>query len=52
LTSDGEYEKIDKRGKLAMSCQEEFCKEAVEAAAVTIEATNGRVFVPEEHVER
>ena len=52
LTSDGEYEKIDKRGKPAISCQEEFCKEAIEAASVTPEAINGRVFVPEEHVER
>ncbi|HKM20886.1 MAG TPA: RNA degradosome polyphosphate kinase [Lachnospiraceae bacterium] len=51
LTDKGTYERIDKRGKVLLSCQEEFCKEAIAAGKTVKEVLNDRVFVPEEHVE-
>ncbi len=51
LTDKGTYERIDKRGKILLSCQEEFCREAIAAGKPEKETANDRVFVPEEHVE-
>ena len=52
LQPDGSYEKVDRRGKEAVTAQEVFCQEAIEAAR---EQENGardsRVFIPEVHVE-
>lgn len=47
LKPDGTYEKIDKRGKVLMNSQEQFCVEAVELAAEEAESTlKSRIFVP------
>ena len=51
LTSDGTYERIDKRGKEAVCAQEQFCAEAIQAVKSMKENTNMRIFVPEEHIE-
>ena len=52
LQPDGSYEKVDRRGREAVTAQEVFCQEAIEAAR---EQENGardsRVFIPEVHVE-
>ena len=50
MQPDGSYEKIDKRGKLLISCQDTFCKEAVEEAKQKKEMGNERVFIPEEPI--
>ena len=55
LQPDGTYEKIDKRGKVLVAAQEQFCQEAI---AMAREASSGpdvhntRVFVPAEPPER
>lgn len=53
LQPDGTYEKIDKRGKVLVCAQEQFCKEAVEMAEEKTrekdqDVHNTRVFVPAE----
>ncbi len=53
LQPDGTYEKIDKRGKVLVTAQEQFCQEAVRAAKEAAAANghdvhNTRVFVPAE----
>lgn len=50
MQPDGSYEKIDKRGKLLISCQDTFCEEAVEEATQKKETGNERVFIPEEPI--
>ena len=32
MKPDGSYEKVDKRGKVLVNSQEQFCKEAIEMA--------------------
>lgn len=51
LQADGNYEKIDKRGKVLFNSQEEFCREAEEMVSAKEEDVNQRVFIPEMHVE-
>ncbi|MDD3339631.1 MAG: RNA degradosome polyphosphate kinase [Lachnospiraceae bacterium] len=51
LQTDGSYEKIDKRGKVLVNCQELFCEEADEAVKQIVEPENKRVFIPAEAPE-
>jgi len=49
LQADGEYTKVDKRGKEVLSSQSLFCEEAKTAVREEKEAVNKRVFIPEIH---
>ena len=60
MQKDGTYAKIDKRGKMIMNSQEEFCAEATKEANDEIEmlqtqngfeSNTSRRFVPETHIE-
>lgn len=51
LQPDGNYEKIDKRGKVLLSSQIQFCKEALEAAPKADNIYRERVFIPAEPAE-
>jgi len=51
LQPDGSYEKVDRRGKETFNSQEAFCMEAIEAVKAQEEPHDGRVFIPEKHVE-
>lgn len=51
LKSDGIYEKIDKRGKVLVNSQEQFCKEAAAAVPKQDHVYHDRVFVPAEPAE-
>ena len=53
LGADGNYEKIDRRGKQMLNSQELFCKEAMDKAKKATEgpATVSRTFTPEKHHE-
>ena len=51
LHADGNYEKVDRRGKAALSSQDVFCKEAMEAVPKPSHGYQGRVFIPAEPVE-
>ena len=51
LTSEGTYEKVDRRGKESFNSQEAFCKEAMELAKESKADGNNRVFIPETHHE-
>ena len=42
---------MDRRGKEAITAQEVFCQEAVEAAWDKEESSNSRVFIPEMHIQ-
>lgn len=46
LKENGEYEKIDKRGKVLVNSQEQFCKEAMNAVPKQEHIYRERVFVP------
>ena len=51
LQPDGSYAKVDKRGKSPVCAQEQFCEEAMAAAAAKRgeeEPENHRVFIPVE----
>ena len=51
LQPDGTYEKIDKRGKVLVTAQEQFCQEAIDMAKGQVsgqDVHNTRVFVPAE----
>lgn len=50
LNNDGEYEKIDKRGKVLINSQEQFCKEAKTKKNKEQGIYQERVFVPAEPV--
>lgn len=50
LKSDGNYEKIDKRGKTKVNSQIQFCKEAVNLVPKPKQAYQERIFVPAEPV--
>ncbi|MDD3367284.1 MAG: RNA degradosome polyphosphate kinase [Lachnospiraceae bacterium] len=49
LQKDGNYEKIDLRGKEKYNSQKAFCEEAISASRVTEKSMPDRVFVPETH---
>lgn len=51
LKSDGNYEKIDRRGKILVNSQEKFCEEAVAAVPKQDHVYRDRVFVPAEPAE-
>ena len=51
LHADGNYEKVDRRGKIALSSQDVFCREAMEAVPKPSHGYQGRVFIPAEPVE-
>ena len=51
LGADGEYDKIDKRGKVLINSQEQFCKEAKMAVPGKEQYKRERIFVPAEPVE-
>lgn len=51
LKSDGFYEKIDKRGKVLVNSQEQFCREAAAAVPKQDQVYHDRVFVPAEPAE-
>lgn len=46
-----EYEKIDRRGKVLVNSQKQFCEEAVAAVPKTDHVYRERVFVPAEPAE-
>ena len=50
LGQDGEYEKIDKRGKVLFDSQDQFCKEAKVKKAKDKGKYKERVFIPVEPV--
>lgn len=53
MNAEGDYEKIDKRGKVILSSQQYFCEEAIKEAEALIPAhsSQSRVFIPAEPVE-
>ena len=51
LKPDGEYEKRDRRGKVLVNSQKQFCEEAVAAVPKTDHVYRERVFVPAEPAE-
>ncbi|MDD6306579.1 MAG: RNA degradosome polyphosphate kinase [Clostridiales bacterium] len=51
LKSDGNYEKIDKRGKVLVNSQAQFCEEALEAVPKQEHIYRERVFIPAEPIE-
>ncbi len=51
LKPDGNYDKIDKRGKKLVNSQEQFCLEAKDAVPKKVNTYQERVFVPAEPVE-
>ena len=51
LKPDGEYEKIDRRGKVLVNSQKQFCEEAVAAVPKTDHVYRERGFVPAEPAE-
>ena len=51
LKPDGEYEKLDRRGKVLVNSQKQFCEEAVAAVPKTDHVYRERVFVPAEPAE-
>ena len=51
LHKDGKYEKIDKRGKVLVNSQEQFCREAVAEVPKAPKEYTERVFIPAEPVD-
>ena len=53
LKADGNYEKIDKRGKVLLCSQDYFCEEAIKEAEALLpeHSIQSRVFIPAEPVE-
>ncbi len=53
MNAEGNYEKIDKRGKVSLSSQQYFCEEAIKEAEALIPEHSSvtRVFIPAEPVE-
>lgn len=51
LKPDGNYEKIDKRGKTLINSQSQFCHEAVETAPKADPIYRERIFIPAEPLE-
>ncbi len=48
LTDKNVYERIDRRGKVLLCAQDEFCREAVENAPAKADPARSRVFIPAE----
>lgn len=51
LQKDGNYEKIDKRGKVLVNSQKQFCEEAVESVPKQGHIYKERIFTPAEPIE-
>ena len=51
LGADGNYKKVDKRGKEFFDSQQYFCDEAVEMTKEKEDVQNTRLFIPETHHE-
>lgn len=51
LQPDGNYEKTDRRGKEPICSQQQFCREAMEAAPKSDNIYRERVFIPAEPAE-
>ncbi len=51
LQADGTYEKADKRGKVLVNSQEQFCAEALEAVPKQDHVYRERVFIPAQPAE-
>ena len=53
MNAEGNYEKIDKRGKVLLCSQQYFCEEAVKEAEALIpeHSSQSRVFIPAEPIE-
>ncbi len=51
LNAEGIYEKIDKRGKVLVNSQEQFCEEAVAMVPKEVNGLKEHVFIPAEPVE-
>lgn len=51
LKSDGNYEKIDKRGKVLVNSQAQFCEEALAAVPGQEHIYKERIFIPAEPIE-
>lgn len=51
LKSDGNYEKIDKRGKVLVNSQLQFCEEATKAVPKQDHVYSERIFIPAEPAE-
>lgn len=50
MGADGQYFRIDKRGKDKINSQERFCMEAKDSAPLNLEEQNGRRFIPAEPI--
>lgn len=48
LQPDGTYEKVDKRGKVRVNSQKQFCEEAWEKVPRPVPTKESRIFVPAE----
>ena len=46
MNDEGEYVRIDRRGKVSLSSQAQFCQEAMEQNQEEIHKWNGRRFIP------
>ena len=51
LNADGQYVKVDKRGKVLVNSQEQFCEEAKNSFVEEKEEHRERVFIPAEQAE-
>ena len=51
MQADGTYEKLDKRGKVLVNSQEQFCQEAQDAVPKEQFAGSQRIFIPAEPAE-
>ena len=51
LDKEGVYTKIDKRGKVLVNSQQQFCKEAMEEVPRSVNVYQDRVFIPAEPVD-
>ena len=51
MQPDGTYEKLDKRGKVLINSQEQFCAEAKAAVPDQNPGNNQRLFIPAEPAE-
>lgn len=50
-TKEGTYEKIDKRGKVLVNSQEQFCRESMEQIPKKNNVYQDRVFIPAEPID-
>ena len=51
LQPEGNYDKVDKRGKRLVNSQQQFCEEAKKALPQKVNVYQDRVFIPAEPIE-